>query len=147
MTAYSPLGSGATIDGHTVPTNPTLKQIGEAHGKSAAQVTRGVGTPRRAPRRRATRGVVRSSTRAEEPPQVAIAWLAQRGLIVIPKSVTAARVVANRDVDFALSDAEMGAVDGLNKDIRIGFGGPLSAEGVPRDAAHPKYPFGPGAAF
>ncbi|KAH8096148.1 oxidoreductase [Aureococcus anophagefferens] len=75
LTAYSPLGTGATIDGMTVVGNPVLAAIGEAHGKSAAQV--------------------------------AIAWLAQRGLVVIPKSVTAARVVANRDVDFALTPEDM----------------------------------------
>jgi len=115
VTAYSPLGSGATIDGATVASNATLARIGEARGKSAAQV--------------------------------AIAWLAQRGLVVIPTSVTRARVAQNRDVDFALSAAEMAEVDALNKDIRIGFGGPLSPEGLPRDVAHPLYPFKPGAPF
>ena len=38
VTAYSPLGSGATIDGHNVPTHPKLAAIGAAYGKSAAQV-------------------------------------------------------------------------------------------------------------
>ena len=45
LTAYSPLGSpgnpaqiGTSADGYTVPTHPTLMQIGKAHGKSAAQV-------------------------------------------------------------------------------------------------------------
>mmetsp|Transcript_23349 Transcript_23349/g.69945 ORF Transcript_23349/g.69945 Transcript_23349/m.69945 type:complete len:323 (+) Transcript_23349:105-1073(+) len=114
VTAYSPLGSGATLDGATVPANPVLKAIGEAHGKSAAQV--------------------------------AIAWLAARGLIVIPKSVTPARVAQNRDVDFELSAEDVAKIDALNQDLRIGFGGPL-VDGRPRDAAHPKYPFKPGAPF
>ena len=74
------------------------------------------------------------------------AWLASRGLVVIPKSVTPARVLQNRDVDFELTAEEAARVAGLNKDMRIGFGGPL-VDGVPRDAAHPKYPFKPGAAF
>merc|ERR1719502_775934 len=38
MTAYSPPGSGATLDGATVPANPTLAEIGKKYGKSAAQV-------------------------------------------------------------------------------------------------------------
>ena len=96
-----------------------LAAIGEAHGKSAAQV--------------------------------AIAWLAQRGLVVIPKSVTAARVVANRDVDFALTPEDMAKVDGLNKDFRNGWGGPkVNRDGAeqPRDGLHPLYPFTqPGVAF
>mmetsp|Transcript_36136 Transcript_36136/g.111818 ORF Transcript_36136/g.111818 Transcript_36136/m.111818 type:complete len:338 (+) Transcript_36136:66-1079(+) len=112
VTAYSPLGTGAVIDGSTVVGNPVLQEIGKAHGKSAAQV--------------------------------AIAWLAQRGLVVIPKSVTPARVVQNRDVAFDLTAEEMTAVAKLNKDCRNGFGGPLSADGLPRDVKHPLYPFRPG---
>jgi diketogulonate reductase-like aldo/keto reductase len=38
VTGYSPLGSGSQVDGHTVPTHPALKKIGEKYGKSAAQV-------------------------------------------------------------------------------------------------------------
>jgi diketogulonate reductase-like aldo/keto reductase len=45
MTAYSPLGSpgnpaqrGTSADGNTVLTDPTLKKIADAKGKSAAQV-------------------------------------------------------------------------------------------------------------
>ena len=42
---------------------------------------------------------------------------------------------------YPLSQAE---VDALNKDCRNGWGGPLSADGSPRDIAHPLYPFGAG---
>ena len=52
--------------------------------------------------------------------QVAIAWLAQRGIIVIPKSVTAARIAQNREVGFELSAEDMAAVSALNKDFRNG---------------------------
>ena len=38
MSAYSPLGSGATIDGHTVPTHPVLAEIGQKYGATAAQM-------------------------------------------------------------------------------------------------------------
>lgn len=36
--AYSPLGSGAELDGSIIPKHPTLAEIGAKHGKSAAQV-------------------------------------------------------------------------------------------------------------
>ena len=67
VTAYSPLGTGAVIDGSTVVGNPVLKEIGDRREVSA---------------------------------QVAICWLASRGLVVIPKSVTPARVLQNREVKF-----------------------------------------------
>ena len=112
VTAYSPLGTGAVIDGSTVVGNPVLEEIGAKYGKSSAQV--------------------------------AICWLASRGLVVIPKSVTPARVLQNREVKFELSAEDIAKVDALNKDCRNGWGGPLSADGSPRDIAHPLYPFGAG---
>lgn len=112
VTAYSPLGTGAVIDGATVVGNPVLQEIGATYGKSSAQV--------------------------------AINWLARRGLVVIPKSVTPARVLQNRAVKFELSKEDVELVDALNKDCRNGWGGPLGADGAPRDGAHPLYPFGAG---
>lgn len=38
MTAYSPLGSGATVDGNTVPTDSTLTAIAKKYKKTAAQL-------------------------------------------------------------------------------------------------------------
>ena len=49
--------------------------------------------------------------------QVILRWHLQRGLTPIPKSSSKAHVVENFGVfDFALSAAEMGALDALNRD-------------------------------
>lgn len=53
--------------------------------------------------------------------QVVIRWHIQQGLIVIPKSVTAARIRENSEVaDFELSFSEMAVIDSLNRDERTG---------------------------
>ena len=50
------------------------------------------------------------------PAQVLIRWSLQRGLIVLPKSTHRDRIVANGDVfDFELSDADMDALDALDR--------------------------------
>lgn len=55
----------------------------------------------------------------KSPAQICIKWQAQRGVIVIPKSATPERIVANIDIfDFNLTDEEMQAINGLNKDWR-----------------------------
>jgi len=55
------------------------------------------------------------------PAQVTLRWHLQRGDIVFPKSVTRSRVEENLDVfDFELSDADMAAITGLNRDERTG---------------------------
>ena len=64
-------------------TNPTLKSVGEAHGKSVAQV--------------------------------ALRYLLQRGVVVIPKSTHRERMEQNIDVfDFTLNDAEMQRIADLD---------------------------------
>ena len=48
-------------------------------------------------------------------------WHIQRGDIVFPKSVTRERVEENLDIfDFELSDDDMAAITGLNRDERTG---------------------------
>jgi diketogulonate reductase-like aldo/keto reductase len=57
----------------------------------------------------------------KSPGQVVIRWHMQLGNVVIPKSVTPARIRENFDVlDFALSDAEMEAIEDLDAGRRIG---------------------------
>ena len=76
----------------------------------------------------------------KSPAQVLIRWQIQRGVIVIPKSVTPARITENSDVtDFTLSQQEMEEIGGFNRpDGRMIV--PLM-NGKPRDAAHPHFPF------
>lgn len=55
------------------------------------------------------------------PAQVVLRWHLQQGRVVIPKSVTPARIAANLDVfDFALAADELAAIDGLERDGRTG---------------------------
>ena len=71
--------------------------------------------------------------------QVLLRYQVQRGVCVIPKSVTPARIAANRDVwDFALSAEEMAALDALDEGKR--FVAIWSGERVPQ-APHPRFPF------
>ncbi|MDG0811713.1 aldo/keto reductase [Cohnella rhizosphaerae] len=56
------------------------------------------------------------------PAQIVIRWHLQQEIVVIPKSVRAARIEENADVfDFALSDDDMARIDGLNEDRRFGM--------------------------
>ncbi|MFE8936005.1 aldo/keto reductase [Streptomyces sp. NPDC000963] len=57
----------------------------------------------------------------KSPAQVVLRWHLQLGNVVIPKSVTPARIRENLDVlDFALSSEEMEAVAGLDRGLRTG---------------------------
>lgn len=53
-------------------------------------------------------------------PQVAIRWLVERGIIVIPKSITPSRISANFDVfDFELNEEDMQKIKGLNAGMKM----------------------------
>ncbi|OWF38269.1 aldose reductase-like [Mizuhopecten yessoensis] len=70
----------------------------------------------------------------KSPAQVVLRWGVQRGYMVIPKSVSAARMTQNIELfDFELTDDEMKAIHGMNRDVRCCTNS---------DATHsPYYPF------
>lgn len=62
------------------------------------------------------------------PAQVVLRWHLQEGRIVIPKSVTPARIVSNFDLlGFELTETEMAAITGLDTDDRM-FPDPQTAD-------------------
>ncbi|GGY50588.1 aldo/keto reductase [Streptomyces omiyaensis] len=62
-----------------------------------------------------------AAAHGKSPAQVVLRWHLQLGNVVIPKSVTPARIRANLDVfDFALTDGEMTAIAGLDRGLRTG---------------------------
>ncbi|KYO48003.1 alcohol dehydrogenase [NADP(+)] isoform B [Alligator mississippiensis] len=79
----------------------------------------------------------------KSPAQIILRWQAQRNVVTIPKSVTPARILQNRQVfDFSLTEEEMSSIGSLNKNWRyivpmVTVDGKL----VARDAGHPHYPF------
>ncbi|MGW3285836.1 aldo/keto reductase, partial [Streptomyces sp. NPDC001002] len=57
----------------------------------------------------------------KSPAQVVLRWHLQLGNVVIPKSVTPARIRENIDVfDFVLADEEMAAIAELDRGLRTG---------------------------
>lgn len=53
--------------------------------------------------------------------QIILRWDLQHGVITIPKSVKAHRIVENAALyDFVLSEDDMARIDGLNQDLRVG---------------------------
>merc|ERR1712151_49193 len=69
------------------------------------------------------------------PAQVAIKWQLQRGVVVIPKSVSATRIAQNLDVmDFELTAEDMQAIARLNRDWRCNVPAIwVDGKPVPRD--------------
>lgn len=53
--------------------------------------------------------------------QVALRWMIQLGVVVIPKSVSPKRIAENTDVfDFTLSEEEMEVIETLDQGRRLG---------------------------
>jgi diketogulonate reductase-like aldo/keto reductase len=53
--------------------------------------------------------------------QVVLRWVLQRGIVVIPKSVTPSRIVSNADLyGFELSDAEIATINAMDRNDRVG---------------------------
>jgi len=56
----------------------------------------------------------------KSPAQILIRYSMERGMIVIPKSVTPSRIESNMNVfDFKLTAEEMARLNGLNRDFRV----------------------------
>lgn len=76
--------------------------------------------------------------------QILIRFAVDRGIVVIPKSVTPSRIVQNHDVaNFKLSEEDIAAVMAFNRNWhscvpRVDVNG----KAVPRDKEHPEFPFG-----
>lgn len=51
--------------------------------------------------------------------QIGLRWAVQKNISVIPKSTKKERILSNADIfDFALTDAQMRAIDGMNENFR-----------------------------
>jgi 2,5-diketo-D-gluconate reductase A len=62
-----------------------------------------------------------AQTHGRTPAQVVLRWHLQQGRVIIPKSVTPARIAENLDIlGFDLTDAELTAIDELERDGRTG---------------------------
>lgn len=62
------------------------------------------------------------------PAQVTLRWLLQHGITAIPKSVHRERIAQNAEVfDFELGEAEMAAIDALDRGKRMGIGPEVTA--------------------
>lgn len=79
----------------------------------------------------------------KSPAQLCIRFQIQRGVVVIPKSVTPSRIQSNFEVfDFELTADEMKLIESFNIPFRVCIP-MIEVEGqrVARDAGHPHYPF------
>jgi len=79
----------------------------------------------------------------KSPAQIFIRYQVERGIVVVPKSVTPARIMENFSVfDFQLDEEDMSALLALPQAARINVPC-VEVDGVmvPRDAKHPLYPF------
>ena len=65
------------------------------------------------------------------PAQVVLRWHLQRGDVVIPKASSRGRIAENGNLfDFSLSDDDMAAITGLDRDERTGSADPNTFDGL-----------------
>ncbi|MFT3692716.1 MAG: aldo/keto reductase [Kofleriaceae bacterium] len=64
-------------------------------------------------------GIATESKRS--PAQVLLRWGIQHGHVILPKSVTRARIAENAELDFELSAAQMKKLDGLEEGLATGW--------------------------
>ncbi|XP_016530370.1 aldo-keto reductase family 1 member A1-A isoform X2 [Poecilia formosa] len=79
----------------------------------------------------------------KSPAQVILRWNVQRGVVCIPKSVTASRIQENlRVFDFSLSPEDIRLIDSFNRNTRFIIP-TVEKDGkkVWRDGEHPHFPF------
>lgn len=77
------------------------------------------------------------------PAQIIIRWQVQRGVICVPKSVTASRIKQNLEVfDFTLTEEDMGQIESFNRNERLIIP-TIEKDGkrIWRDAIHRHFPF------
>ncbi|KAL2301841.1 hypothetical protein Nmel_011241 [Mimus melanotis] len=151
VTAYSPLGSPDRMWKHpdepVLLEEPGVKKIAEKYSKSPAQIILRyriiVGSQEEGLRKRLASFALKNYLLF----CFYIArWQVQRKVVVIPKSVTPARIQQNLQVfDFSLTEEEMSHIGSLNKNwryivpmITVSF---VDGKLVARDAGHPHYPF------
>jgi len=79
----------------------------------------------------------------KSPAQVLLRFQTQRGVCVIPKSVTPSRIKQNLDLNFTLRDEDMATIHSFDRNHRFCIPTIQNAKGetVPRDKAHKHYPF------
>lgn len=114
---------GGTVPAvNQVEVHPALQQ----HDIQAANAEHGIATEAWSP---LAQGAVlndaavldAAAAHGRTPAQVVLRWHLQHGRIIIPKSVTPARMAENLDIlDFELSGAQMAGIDALERDGRTG---------------------------
>jgi len=80
----------------------------------------------------------------KSPAQVLLRYQIERGVAVIPKSVTESRLKQNLEIfDFNLSAEDIKVINKFNRNYRGGVPSVKNERGesVPRDGAHPEFPF------
>jgi len=80
----------------------------------------------------------------KSPAQVLLRFQIERGVAVIPKSVSVERLKQNMEIfDFKLSSDDLNIIRSFNRNYRGGVPSVKNERGevVPRDKAHPEFPF------